>query len=172
MEMRIEKDYEELLGLLNKHKVKYCIVGAYAVAFHKKPRYTKDIDIFVEPSVENGKKIVDALNEFGFESLHLSENDFAEKGRIIQLGYEPVRVDIITEIAGVLRSTEPMADQFAQRVQERMGEPVPHDEILAAMKKISAKTLSMDKVIAKIEQQRNLQRAKEQRNLEKAKAKT
>jgi hypothetical protein len=99
--MRIEKDYEELLGLLNKHKVKYCIVGAYAVAFHKKPRYTKDIDIFVEPTVENGKKIVDALNEFGFESLHLSEKDFVEKGSIIQLGYEPVRVDIITEIAGV-----------------------------------------------------------------------
>lgn len=99
--MRIEKDYEELLRLLNKYKVRYCIIGAYAVAFHKKPRYTKDMDIFVEPSVENGKKIIEALNEFGFESLHLSEKDFAEKGSIIQLGYEPVRVDIITEIAGV-----------------------------------------------------------------------
>ena len=99
--MRIEKDYEELLRLLNRHKVRYCIVGAYAVAFYRKPRYTKDMDILVEPSIENGKKIVKALNEFGFESLHLSEMDFAEKGNIVQLGYEPIRVDIVTSIAGV-----------------------------------------------------------------------
>jgi len=61
----------------------------------------------------------------------------------------------LKEIAAVLRSTENMADEFAKRVQVRMGEPVPHDEILAAMKKISARTLSMDKVITKIVQQRN-----------------
>lgn len=59
------------------------------------------MDIFVEPSIENGKKIVDALNEFGFESLHLSEKHFAEEGTIVQLGYEPVRVDFISELAGV-----------------------------------------------------------------------
>lgn len=99
--MRVEKDYEDLLRLLNKHKVKYSIIGAYAVAFYKKPRYTKDMDILVEASVENGKKIVEALNEFGFESLNLSEEDFAEKGNIVQLGYEPVRVDILTSITGV-----------------------------------------------------------------------
>jgi hypothetical protein len=58
-------------------------------------------------------------------------------------------------MATLLRSTETMADKFARRVQDRMGEPVPHDEILAAMKKISAKQLSMDKVIAKIVKQRN-----------------
>lgn len=99
--MRIEKDYEELLKLLNKHKVRYCIIGAYAVAFHKKARYTKDMDILVEPTIENGKKLVKALNDFGFKSLDLSELDFAEKGNIVQLGYEPVRVDIITSITGV-----------------------------------------------------------------------
>ena len=99
--MRIEKDYEELLELLNKHKVKYCIIGAYAVAFHKKARYTKDMDILVEPSVDNGKRIVNALNDFGFESLDLSEKDFAEKENIVQFGYEPIRVDIITSITGV-----------------------------------------------------------------------
>ena len=61
----------------------------------------------------------------------------------------------LQEIAAVLRSTETMADEFARRVQDRMGEPVPHDEILAAMKSISARQLSMDKVIAKIVKQRN-----------------
>ena len=99
--MHIEKDYEELLQLLNKHKVKYCIVGAYAVAFYKKPRYTKDMDILVQASIENGKNIVKALNDFGFASLNLSEMDFAKKGNIIQLGYEPIRIDIINSITGV-----------------------------------------------------------------------
>ncbi|MFH0924485.1 MAG: hypothetical protein V1872_02445 [bacterium] len=98
--MKTEKDYEELLKLLNKNKVKYCIVGAYAVAFYARPRYTKDIDILVEPTIENGKRLIDALNEFGFSSLNLSENDFCQKETIIQLGYEPVRVDIITSVQG------------------------------------------------------------------------
>jgi len=98
--MKVEKDYEELLRLFNKHKVRYCIIGAYAVAFYAKPRYTKDMDILVEPSNENGQKIVAALNEFGFKSLNLSEEDFSLRGKIIQLGYEPVRVDILTSIEG------------------------------------------------------------------------
>jgi len=99
--MKVEKDYEELLKLFNKHRVKYCIIGAYAVAFYAKPRYTKDMDILVEPSIKNGQKIVNALNEFGFKSLNLSEKDFSLRGKIIQLGYEPVRVDIITSRIGI-----------------------------------------------------------------------
>ena len=98
--MKVEKDYEELLKLFNKYRVKYCIIGAYAVAFYTKPRYTKDMDILVEPNIENGKRITGALNEFGFKSLDLSEKDFSQKGKIIQLGYEPIRVDIITSIQG------------------------------------------------------------------------
>lgn len=99
--MRIEKDYEDLLRLLNYHKVKYCIVGAYAVAFHKRPKYTKDIDILVEPSILNAKKIIQVLIDFGFESLKLTEEDFTKHGNIIQLGYEPIRVDFLTSITGV-----------------------------------------------------------------------
>jgi len=87
--------------LFNKHRVRYCIVGAYAVAFHARPRYTKDMDIWVEPSIENGRKIVAALNVFGFGGLKLTPEDFVRPGRFIQLGYEPVRVDLITEIGGV-----------------------------------------------------------------------
>ena len=98
--MKVEKDYEELLSLLNKNKVKYSIIGAFAVGFYGKPRYTKDMDILVEPSPKNAKRIVNALKEFGFGSLELSEKDFTKKGSIIQLGYEPVRVDILTSIEG------------------------------------------------------------------------
>lgn len=100
--MKVEKDYEELLGLFNKHKVRYCIVGAYAVGFHGLPRYTKDIDILVEPSPENSSRIIQSLNEFGFgKNIGLSENDFLSEGRIVQLGVEPVRIDIITSVRDV-----------------------------------------------------------------------
>lgn len=98
--MKVEKDYEELLKLFNKNKVRYCIIGAYAVAFYAEPRYTKDMDILVEPDIENARKIIKSLNEFGFKSLGLTERDFSQKRKIIQLGYEPVRVDIITSIEG------------------------------------------------------------------------
>ena len=98
--MKTEKDFEELLKLFNKNKVKYCIVGAYAVAFYAEPRYTKDMDILVEPDKDNAHRIVKSLAEFGFKSLGLEENDFIQKGKIIQLGYEPVRVDLITSIGG------------------------------------------------------------------------
>lgn len=98
--MRIEKDYEELLELFNKHNVRYCIVGAFAVGFHGYPRYTKDMDLFVEPSRQNGQRIVDALAEFGFACLNLKPEDFLDPSAIIQLGYEPVRVDLITSLRG------------------------------------------------------------------------
>ena len=99
--MRVEKDFEELLGLFNRHKVRYCIVGAFAVALHSRPRYTKDLDILVDPTLENGRRIVKALKDFGFGSLKISERDFAQKGKWIQLGYEPVRADLITSLEGL-----------------------------------------------------------------------
>lgn len=99
--MKAVKDYEELLKYFNKHKVKYCIVGAFALAFHAQPRYTKDMDILIEATLDNGQKIVDALADFGFGSLKLSPEDFSEEKQVIQLGYEPVRVDLLTSIEGV-----------------------------------------------------------------------
>ena len=98
--MKVEKDYEELFKLFNKHKIRYCIIGSYALAFHAKPRYTKDIDVLIEPSEKNSRRIVRALKEFGFENLSLSEEDFRTRGKIIQLGYEPLRVDLMTSVEG------------------------------------------------------------------------
>ncbi len=99
--MKTEKDYEEFLALLNKHKVRYCIVGAFALAFHTRPRYTKDMDILVEATDENADRLLTALDEFGFGSLELAVEDFSTPGNIIQLGYEPVRIDILTSIEGL-----------------------------------------------------------------------
>lgn len=96
----VEKDFVEFFASFNKHKVRYCIVGSYAVGFHAVPRYTKDLDVLVEPSLNNGQRILEALNDFGFGSLQLSANDFSTPGQIIQLGYEPIRIDLITSIGG------------------------------------------------------------------------
>ncbi|MCK4642765.1 nucleotidyl transferase AbiEii/AbiGii toxin family protein [bacterium] len=98
--MRLEKDYEDFIKLLNRNRVKYCIVGAFAMALHSSPRYTKDIDILVQPDLTNGENIIKALEEFGFKDLDLSASDFSVPGKIIQLGYEPIRIDLITSIDG------------------------------------------------------------------------
>ena len=98
--MRAEKDYEEFLSLLNKHNVKYCIIGAFAVAFYAKPRYTKDIDILVEPRKENARRILKVLEEFGFGELIISVEDLTREGNILQLGYEPLRIDILNKLEG------------------------------------------------------------------------
>ena len=98
--MAIEKDYEDFLKLLNRYKVRYCIVGAFAVALYAQPRYTKDMDIVIEASPRNGERIAKALNRFGFRSLGLRKEDFSRRNIVIQLGYEPVRIDIITALPG------------------------------------------------------------------------
>lgn len=99
--MEIHKDFKELLELLNSHKVDYLIVGSYALAFHGVPRFTGDIDLFVKPDAANAKRILEALGEFGFGSLNLSEADFTSQDNVIQLGVPPVRVDIMTSLTGV-----------------------------------------------------------------------
>lgn len=99
--MSVSKDFEELFACLNAHGVKALVVGAYAVAFHAKPRFTKDIDILVEPDPKNADRLIAALAAFGFGSVGLSAKDFAEPGRVVQLGYPPNRVDLITAIDGV-----------------------------------------------------------------------
>jgi len=98
--MKVEKDYEEFLSLFNKHEVKYCIIGAFAVAFYAKPRYTKDIDILVEPSSDNASKVLKVLEEFGFGDLSISLDDLTNEGNILQLGYEPLRIDLLTKLEG------------------------------------------------------------------------
>ena len=99
--MDVQQDFKELLALFNAHKVNYLIVGGYALAFHGSPRTTGDIDILVQPSKTNAKRILNALHKFGFQSAGLIANDFAKPDRIIQLGVPPVRVDLITSISGV-----------------------------------------------------------------------
>ena len=97
----LNQDFREFIQLLNDNQVKYLIIGGYAVAVHGHPRYTKYLDIWVEMTSENADKMMTALNQFGFGSLGLSPQDFQTPDQIIQLGYPPNRIDIITTPDGI-----------------------------------------------------------------------
>ena len=97
----MHKDFNEFLKLLNYHKVRYVIVGGYALGAHLIPRTTKDLDILIEATEKNVIKLLKALEDFGFGSLGLKITDFTEPDITIQLGCEPVRIDVSTSITGV-----------------------------------------------------------------------
>ena len=101
--MEVQPDFKELLALFNAHGVEYLIVGGYALAFHGAPRFTGDLDLWVRPAKKNAQRIVAALREFGFGSLNLAEQDFADRDRVVQLGVPPVRVDISRESTRMIR---------------------------------------------------------------------
>ncbi len=99
--MELNEDFKEFIKLLNANKVKYLVVGGYAVGYHGNPRYTKDIDLWFLMNHENSKNIIESIKQFGFESLGLSVEDFLNSENIIQLGYPPNRIDLLTDLSGV-----------------------------------------------------------------------
>lgn len=101
MTMKLHPDFNAFIELLNKHKVKYLIVGGYAVAFHGYVQATGDLDIWLKIEKENAMRTLNVLKEFGFQSLGLSVEDFQQEYAIIQLGYPPYRIDLITTPDGV-----------------------------------------------------------------------
>jgi hypothetical protein len=95
------KDFKEFVELLIKHKAEYLVVGGYAVGIHGYPRYTGDLDIWLNTTKENAVQILKAINEFGFGSFNLTIEDLMKEENIIQLGYPPLRIDLLTHIDGV-----------------------------------------------------------------------
>ena len=99
--MKLSRDFKEFVESLNANDVRYLVVGGYAVALHGYPRLTKDLDIWLWLDAENAPRIVKALADFGFGSLGLHATDFLVPDQIIQLGYPPNRIDLITTLPGV-----------------------------------------------------------------------
>jgi len=86
---------------LNTHNVQYLIVGGYAIAFHSRPRFTDDIDIWIKASQENAVNVLHVLESFGFPTEGITPDDLSTHEKILQLGLPPQRIDILTSIDGV-----------------------------------------------------------------------
>ena len=93
-------DFKEILSTFNEHDVKYLVVGAHAVMKYAEPRYTKDLDIWIEASHENARRVFSSLKEFGAPLGDFTEEDFAGEG-FFQMGRPPVRIDILMSLDGI-----------------------------------------------------------------------
>lgn len=99
--MRLDREFSEFVACLRDHDVQFMVVGGYAVAAHGHPRYTGDLDIWVQRSVDNASRLLAALAAFGFGSVGLTIDDFITPHHVVQLGYPPLRIDLLTSVDGV-----------------------------------------------------------------------
>jgi predicted nucleotidyltransferase len=97
----LNKHFLDFLKLLESHKVEFVVVGGYAVGVHGFPRYTGDLDVFVEISRENAGRLIDVFKEFGFASLGLKPEDFLEADMVVEIGREPIKIQVLTGIDGI-----------------------------------------------------------------------
>lgn len=97
----MNSDFRDLLRSLHECEVRYLVAGGYAVIHHSQPRYTKDIDIWLEPSAENARKLMRAFLKFGIPMTGVTEADFAAPGTQFNLGVPPCAVDLLTTIPGL-----------------------------------------------------------------------
>jgi hypothetical protein len=97
----VNQDFSDLLSEFNAQRVEYLVVGAHALAAHGHIRATKDLDVWVRPDPANARRVLKALRNFGAPLHDLSESDLSEPGITFQIGVEPLRIDILTQIDGV-----------------------------------------------------------------------
>jgi predicted nucleotidyltransferase len=95
------RHFLEFIKLLEKHRVEYMVVGGYAVGFHGFPRYTGDLDLFVALSESNAASLLRVYADFGFSDLGLSVKDFLETDTVVEIGREPLKIQVLTGIDGV-----------------------------------------------------------------------
>jgi hypothetical protein len=103
----------------NAADVRYLVVGGYAFFFHAAPRFTKDLDVWVEPTPENASRVLEALRRFGAPSGDLTRDDLEKPGMTFQMGLPPNRIDVLTEIANVT-----FADAWSRRAKAQYGDQV------------------------------------------------
>lgn len=125
--MPVNPDYKDLLKEFNARGVKYLVIGAHALVYYTEPRFTKDLDVWIEPSPENARRIFEALKAFGAPLQDIRVEDFANPQNIYQIGVPPNRIDIIMGVSGV---TFPTAWRNKKRVRYgdvRINIPSPED---------------------------------------------
>ena len=103
--MVLNRHFRGFIGLLEKHGVEYLVIGGYAVGFHGFPRYTGDLDVFVAISKKNAENLVKVFSEFGFSDIGLQAADFLDDETIVEIGREPIKIQVLTGIDGVTFDT-------------------------------------------------------------------
>lgn len=99
--MDLDPNFLEFIELLDEHEARFLVVGGYAVALHGHPRYTADLDVWVWLDPDNAEAILAALRDFGFTDTDLTHEDFLQEDQVVQLGYPPLRIDLLTSLDGV-----------------------------------------------------------------------
>lgn len=99
--MTLPPDFKDFLKLLKSKKIKYLLIGGYAVGYHGYPRATNDMDIWIALDNVNAELMVQVLKEFGFDTPQLSKELFLEENKIIRMGVAPIRIELLTTISGV-----------------------------------------------------------------------
>lgn len=98
--MKIHSDFLDFIAALTSNHVEFVMVGAFDLAFLGHPRYTGDMDIWIKPNESNSQAVLKAIRDFGFKELSLTNEDILS-GKVIQLGFPPVRIDLLTDLDGL-----------------------------------------------------------------------
>jgi Nucleotidyl transferase of unknown function (DUF2204) len=100
--VKLPPDFKEFLNLLNGHHVEYLLVGGYAVAAHGYPRFTGDLDLWIQTSEENAEKVLRVCREFGFDVPNLRLELFTDPKQMTRMGHPPVRIEILNSVSGLM----------------------------------------------------------------------
>ncbi len=114
--MATNPDFRDLFSALSAQSADFIVVGAHAVMFHTSPRYTKDLDVWVRPTLDNAARVHRALAAFGAPMADLTIEDLATPGVVFQIGVEPNRIDLLTQVDGLV-----FDDAWARRVASSYG---------------------------------------------------
>ena len=126
----MNSDFRDLLKLFNANKVRYLIVGGYAVMKYTEPRYTKDLDIWVEATLKNARAVFKALRTFEAPLSGLTAADFASEGFFYQMGRPPARVDILMSIQGI-RFADAWSNRFVSDFEGVTGNVISRSDLIA-----------------------------------------
>lgn len=116
MAIELPRDFSEFLRSLSTHSVRYLVVGGYAVAWYGYPRATQDLDIWIGIDAANAANVTAAIREFGFDAPNLNEALFLGPGKVVRMGFPPVRIEVLTSVSGL-----DFESAYSRRVEATIG---------------------------------------------------
>ncbi len=99
--IKLAADFKDFLSLCLSHEVRFMVIGGYAVVHYSRPRYTGDLDLWIDASLENAKRVVAVLHDFGLRGPDVSAAMITDQNQIIRMGFEPMRLELFTRIPGL-----------------------------------------------------------------------